>query len=809
MLGGDCDSHQWLRRPAHSGRSIGENLDETLARPLQRLPATRGMRKDPSRPTGIPVPLLALVAALAIPSRAVARDTWSTPHPGVRQLERSTSAPLRVYALEVDLCHEGVSARATASDERRRTVSSFADLVGADAAINGDFFSYESYGTSGLSVGRGERWGDTADTNGSGFLAFGRGRAMVSRAGDVVDPPASWMREVVSGHPTIVRGGERVDNGGDLCTARHPRTAGGLSEDGRTLILAVVDGRSDQSRGMTCGELGDLMVELGAWEATNLDGGGSSTMWVAGNGVLNDPSDGSQRTVANHLAIIAAGREDPGSCDRSWEEAAVHSDSWGSRTTSDVDGDGDADVCARSSAGIVCALSLADGSTATIAGPALGDDTGWADPANYATLRMGDVDGDGRADLCARADAGVRCWLSDGAGFPTQIEGPAFSDQNGWAQPRYYGTLRLADVDGDGKDDLCARSASDFRCHPSTGTGFAEPITAGDLSDGAGWGDPSRYGTIRMGDIDGDGLSDLCARSAGGMSCWRSSGDGFGAAIAGPAWSDESGWSAIQYWSTIRLADVDGDGRADLCARAAAGWRCHLSNGEGFGEAIAGPGWSDDTGWADYENYSTIRLLDIDGDGALDVCARAEAGIRCFLWGPEGFATPVTGPGLSNESGWNRIRYYSTIRGSDVNGDGLEDICARAAAGLRCWLSDGAGFPTEVAGPAWSDANGWDGSPTFETIRAGRAPPPCADEEECNAIDDDCDGEIDEGCDVPGRDAGAAPDADPGFGSDGGREPAPGGLAGCSCRSGGGALLPSWAWLPIALFIAVRRRSGA
>lgn len=80
-----------------------------------------------------------------------------------------------------------------------------------------------------------------------------------------------------------------------------------MSEDGRHVVLAVVDGRSTTSRGMRCDELGTLMKELGAHDAINLDGGGSTTMWMKSAGVLNSPSDGSERTVSNHLAIQAEG----------------------------------------------------------------------------------------------------------------------------------------------------------------------------------------------------------------------------------------------------------------------------------------------------------------------------------------------------------------------------------------------------------------------------------------------------------------------------------------------------------------------
>lgn len=687
---------------------------------------------------------------------AHAADTWSTPHPGIRMLTRTQGSPSwRIWALEIDLCASGISVRATASDERQRTVSSFAGLVDAQAAINGDFFSYATYATSGLAVGAGEQWPDTSDDNGFGFVVFGNDRAEIKLPGSSIAAADAWMRQLVSGRRRLVDEGVPMESDGtDLCDDRHPRTAAGFSKDGRTLYLAVVDGRTTISVGMTCPELGALMAELGAWSALNLDGGGSTTMWVEGEGVVNSPSDGAQRVVGNHLGILATGAGEPGSCDRSWEESAVHGDAYDASPTTDVDADGDADVCVRTSTGIACALADAGALVASVAGPALSDDSGWSDASNWSTLRMGDLDADGRADLCARANAGILCWRSLGDAFEeTAIEGPALADEVGWEDAAYHGTLRMADVDGDGRDDLCVRSAADFRCYASTGTGFGEPWTLTELSDGAGWAEPSRYGTIRMADVDGDARMDLCARAAEGMRCWPSTGAGFGTPIVGPEWSDDSGWRRPEHWSTIRLVDVDGDARADLCARAAAGLRCHLSEGTGFSAAIEGPAWSDDSGWGDHDNYSTIRFADIDADGDADVCGRANAGIRCHPWTGQGFATEaLVGPELSDDTGWTNIRFHSTIRLADVDGDGAADLCARASDGLRCWPSQGDAFGEPWLGPEWSDAAGFDAPALYETLRAARPMRRCVVEESCNGEDDDCDGTVDEEC--PGGDGG-------------------------------------------------------
>jgi exopolysaccharide biosynthesis protein len=94
---------------------------------------------------------------------------------------------------------------------------------------------------------------------------------------------------------------------------RHPRTALGIKPDGSVLLLTV-DGRQQNSSGMSLFELTKVMKWLGCTSAINLDGGGSTTLWVQGygdNGVVNHPSDNKkwdhqgERKVANVIYIKA------------------------------------------------------------------------------------------------------------------------------------------------------------------------------------------------------------------------------------------------------------------------------------------------------------------------------------------------------------------------------------------------------------------------------------------------------------------------------------------------------------------------
>lgn len=744
---------------------------------------------------------------------AWAEDAWSDPHPGVRLLRRSTSRPWQIRVVTVDLCARGISLRATREGERQQRTSTFARSVGAQVAINGDFFTYDGYWPLGMAIGAGEHWRNDDGTK--GFVTFGDDHALITPGEENWSEPAFWMDEAVGGYPLVTGGARHPTLSPSHCSERHPRSAVGLSWDRQQLILAVVDGRSSASVGMTCAELADLMIEMGAETALNLDGGGSTALYVEGaGGIVNRPSDGSERVVANHLAVYASGSGAPESCDF-WVNDVIYNAAVLDTGHTDVDGDGRADLCARAAAGFFCrpAETLGFPEPGDAWWIDLTDDGGWGDPTNYSTLRMGDIDGDGLVDLCARGNTLVRCWRSDGAGwedlgarasFSDGVEGPGLSDEWGWGQPRYASTIRLADVNGDGLDDLCARAAAGLRCYPSHGDGFDASLSTELLTNEGGWGFPEHFGTVRFGDINGDGMEDACARGNAGMFCWLARPDGqFEPTVEGPAWSDEAGWDRVECWGTIRLVDLDGDGLADLCGRGPNGIRCHLSTGDGFGPEIVGPELSDAVGWSDHSNASTVRFADIDGDGDADLCARANRGIWCWFFEGGGFGDRFEGPAWSDEDGWDEPRQYTTIRFADIDGDGDADVCGRGADGIECWLSDGFGFPEYVEGPRFSDAVGWGGLRYYSTIRLA-GPPPLEGEDAGPGDGGPGDGgPSDSGPDDGGPDDSGPSDAGPGDGGDddGGSSSDADGVddggttggdpeersieGGCSCRAGG------------------------
>ena len=116
------------------------------------------------------------------------------------------------------------------------------------------------------------------------------------------------VTQAVGAGPCLVKNGEIYmttlgeEFGSDVAGGRAPRTALGITKEGKALLV-VVDGRSRSSVGYTLLELARFMLEQGAVEAMNLDGGGSSQM-IIGSQIVNAPSDGRERRLGAGIAVV-------------------------------------------------------------------------------------------------------------------------------------------------------------------------------------------------------------------------------------------------------------------------------------------------------------------------------------------------------------------------------------------------------------------------------------------------------------------------------------------------------------------------
>lgn len=208
-----------------------------------------------------------------------------------------------------------------AAGEELTKTSAFAEKKGGVAAVNGTFFKFNKphNAVDYLRIDGVEICPNGDESKGKrafsqlGVIAIAKkGLAILKPEDDI-----NWERELKE--PDIMTSGPLLIYK-DRCEPlqqsafyknRHPRTAVATFKDGRVMLITV-DGRNGAAQGMSLEELQKIGKWMGASELLNLDGGGSTAMYIQGKGIVNHPSDNKlfdhngERSVANALLLMVS-----------------------------------------------------------------------------------------------------------------------------------------------------------------------------------------------------------------------------------------------------------------------------------------------------------------------------------------------------------------------------------------------------------------------------------------------------------------------------------------------------------------------
>ncbi|PRI10195.1 hypothetical protein B4915_12340 [Leucobacter massiliensis] len=317
------------------------------------------------------------------------------------------------------------------------------------------------------------------------------------------------------------------------------------------------------------------------------------------------------------------------------------------RTLVDVNGDGRADVVGFGDTGVYVATSTGSGfgkASRWVAG--FGAAGTWSVEHHPRTLA--DVTGDGLPDVVGFASDGVLVAEGTGKGFGTpRLWSSDFGAAKGWRVDRH--PRLLVDMNNDGRDDIVGFSEAGVSVALSTGTGFAPAkLWAADFGYGTGWRVQSHVRAIA--DVDGDGRPDVVGFGSGGVYVARNTGSGLRATSLWRAeFGTATGWRVGQHPRV--LADVNGDGRADVVGFGAAGTAVALSTGTSF---AAPSDWTKEFSGAQWGAHRQPRVVtDANGDGRADIVGFSDAGIRIALSSGRSFAaSQLALPQMGRNAGW-------------------------------------------------------------------------------------------------------------------------------------------------------------
>jgi hypothetical protein len=395
--------------------------------------------------------------------------------------------------------------------------------------------------------------------------------------------------------------------------------------------------------------------------------------------------------------------------------------------------------------------------------PAWGDAAGWRNPEQYQTIQLADVDGDGADELLGRTPAGLAIHVFDKAlgQWRPQVDGqdkpnvldefadpPPLTAKNptakktDWRTLGTYNTIQTADIDGDKRAEILARGADgvivfDFTpdsADPRKGS-WRQLSTSGPFPLPSGLDLNSL--TIQTGDFDGDGGAELLGRDANGnieMYWWRRSDSTW------QSWNELELFPSAGFGSYLPLnvARLRGGAQQALVGHTRFGVGAYrlrffgstpfgmdepFSDLAGFGDCPFTAGGTACLGSAP-AYYATLQFGDLDGNGAEEIIARASDGLRAYRYQgtfPGSWGALPTLSALADANGFTAARYWETIQTADIQGDGRAEVLARTKDGLHAWSYDPATRSwTELAGTLALADDPWGNDPSYySTIQTG------------------------------------------------------------------------------------------
>jgi hypothetical protein len=347
---------------------------------------------------------------------------------------------------------------------------------------------------------------------------------------------------------------------------------------------------------------------------------------------------------------------------------------------------------------------------------------------------------------------------------------PGWGDAAGWTDPSKYSTIQLADLTGDGKDELLARNDDGIEIYwfdTSVGqwrpqvdangvrqvlSDFRSPLPS-ELGQ-PNWKDPQYYSTIQTADIDGQQGAEVLGRFPDGIHVYKYFPPAGTDNIDGGTWkridvggpfSDAQAFFFLSAAASIHTADLTGDGKADLVGVSPfAGLEAYEWNGTGWTPLPSAPGFAGENdpwflgtlqptgppfvsdelwnlqpgnppspggGWggASLSAEGTSWQFNLDGSPPQGI-----SGLGSGLFAPDG-----SGPfeGIQNTTQWgSSAAYWKTIRFANITGDLNLQVLGRGVDGLEAYELHGGVWTKLGTLTALSDANGFNQAKYWRSI---------------------------------------------------------------------------------------------
>jgi hypothetical protein len=374
-------------------------------------------------------------------------------------------------------------------------------------------------------------------------------------------------------------------------------------------------------------------------------------------------------------------------------------------------------------------------SSKQVALPQLSDGLGWRQPMYYSTIQTADIDGDGQTEVLARWIDGLTVYRFENGTLLRHSRIPTLSDNAGFYEPSWYSTIQTAVLDHKlGQADVIAREHDGihvFRYEPKQrqwrelGANSSIRPFADTDSSGTDWTQPKHYLTIQLADLSGDGAAELVGRGHNGMQAWRwnSVSESWTQLCSGGQLTDDQGFDQEPYYYSIQSVDVDHDGVAELLARTPAGVQTYKWSRTGWTPITASGPFGDDAGFLTGKRYKSVRAS-VDAVGrtwlyglTVGTAGAGSGAIPVHHWNEDHWE--LTRTITLPGIGWDRESQLATLIAADIQGDAAPEFLVRGPRGLHAYTL--AGRPLPMHSQSFTDAQGWNLTEQYGTLHTAKA----------------------------------------------------------------------------------------
>lgn len=308
---------------------------------------------------------------------------------------------------------------------------------------------------------------------------------------------------------------------------------------------------------------------------------------------------------------------------------------------------------------------------------------------------MGDINGDGKDDIVGFGGAGVFVSISNGRDFsaPKMLVKNFAIGSGAWQVSKH--TRTTGDVNGDGKDDIIGFGESAVLVSLSTGYGLEEPVVWLDhyFTEPNGWNNREHVRTVA--DVNGDGRADLVGFGGAGVFVSFSNGRGFSKPerLINNFAIGAGGWQVSKH--TRLLADINNDDKADVVGFGGQVFTA-LSKGNTFDAFTeSGQEFYTNPNWWNLKRHRRM-MADTNGDGKVDIVGFTENKVYVSLSEGDRFGPKkMCFENFTYSKGWSPEKY--PIAMGDINGDGNDDIIGFKDNRVYVAFSNGFCFDDPVA----------------------------------------------------------------------------------------------------------------